>query len=290
MHLDEHGYVSVVELSIYIPCLILGFMVCRRHGFQRTSGWIFILILPAVRITGSICQLLTYSNPTEGLIKATLIFDSIGIAPLLLALLGILSRFVNWINTSVQSSKLDFKLFLILQLLISTGLMLGIVGVTSGKSWAADGTFTPSAASKAGIILYIVGLVAITIIFILSLPNASAVPIPERPLRVHIPIALLAIAVRLLYSTLCVFVHDSTFSLVGGSIVADVLMAIVEEFFVVIITLILGLKLDRISSPARDNITNYDQRTRNHGRQSPGSTAGIYGQASNCEFETFSSV
>jgi hypothetical protein len=92
MHLDKHGYVSIVELIVFIPCLILSFVVCRRHGFKRTSGWIFILILSAIRIAGAICQLLTYDNPTEGLIKATLILDSIGIAPLLLALLGVLSR------------------------------------------------------------------------------------------------------------------------------------------------------------------------------------------------------
>lgn len=92
MHLDSHGYVSIVELIVYIPCLILAFVVCLRHGFKRSSGWIFILILSAIRIAGAICQLLTYNNPTEGLIKATLIIDSIGIAPLLLAVLGVLSR------------------------------------------------------------------------------------------------------------------------------------------------------------------------------------------------------
>ena len=92
MHLDSRGYVSIVELIVYIPCLILAFVVCLRHGFKRTSGWIFILILSAIRIAGSTCQLLTYNNPTEGLIKATLIIDSVGIAPLLLAVLGVLSR------------------------------------------------------------------------------------------------------------------------------------------------------------------------------------------------------
>jgi hypothetical protein len=92
MHLDKHGYVSIVELIVFIPCLILGVVVCLRHGFKRTSGWIFVLILSAIRIAGAICQLLTYDNPTEGLIKATLILDSIGIAPLLLAVLGVLSR------------------------------------------------------------------------------------------------------------------------------------------------------------------------------------------------------
>ncbi|KAF8850154.1 hypothetical protein BDZ45DRAFT_545427, partial [Acephala macrosclerotiorum] len=246
MHLDNRGYVSIAELIVYVPCLILGFIVCLRHGFKRTSGWIFVVILSVIRIAGSTCRLLTYNNPTEGLIKATLILDSIGIAPLLLIVLGALSRFIEWINASLPSPKFNSKLFRILQVLIGIGLILGIIGVTNGGSQAANGAFIPSTFSKVGIFLYIIVFAALTTIFIMSIPNVSAVPRPERPLRVHIPIALLAIAIRLLYSVLCIFVHNSTFSLFGGSIVADVLMAIAEEFFVVIITLVLGFKLNRI--------------------------------------------
>ncbi|KAF4632701.1 hypothetical protein G7Y89_g5425 [Cudoniella acicularis] len=293
MHLDDLGYISIAELIVYLPCLILGFLVCLRHGFKRTSGWIFILILSTVRIVGATCQLLTYSHPTEGLLKATLIFDSIGIAPLLLAVLGVLSRFVDWVNASEQIPKFNTKLFRVLQLVISIGLILGIIGVTSGGSWAADGSFTPSTVSKVGIIVYIFVLAALTIIFILELSSVSVVPSQERILTVHIPIALLAIAVRLLYSTLCIFVHDATFSLFGGSITANVLMAIVEEFFVVIITLALGFKLRRISASAQDENMNQDRRSRfrrNHGRQPLSSKDGIVVEVSTSELVTFSSV
>jgi hypothetical protein len=92
MQLNNRGYVSIVELVVYIPSVILALVVCLRHGFKRTSGWIFILALCVVRIAGAICQLLTYNNHTQGLIEATLIIDSIGIAPLLLTVLGVLSR------------------------------------------------------------------------------------------------------------------------------------------------------------------------------------------------------
>jgi len=269
MHLDKHGYVSIVELVVFIPCLIFGVAVCIRHGFKRTSGWIFILILSAIRIAGAICQLLTYDHPTEGLIKATLILDSIGIAPLLLALLGVLSRLVDWISASMENPKINSKFFRIIQLVIGISLILGILGVTSPKSQAADGSFIPPTISKVGIILNIVVFIVITIIFILSLPHGAAVPGPERPLRIHIPIALVAIAIRLLYSALCIFVHDSTFSLFNGSIVANVLMAIVEEFFVVIITLVLGFKLGRINVEVQDGIVNFNQKSSDNGGQAP---------------------
>jgi len=183
----------------------------------------------------------------------------------------------------MQSPEFNPKLFRVLQLLIGAGLILGITGVTGSQT--TNGTFTPSTIAKAGILIYIVDLAAITIIFILSLPNVSAVPRPERLLRVHIPVALLAIAIRLLYSALCMFVNDSTFSLFGGSLVADVLMSVVEEFFVVVITLVLGFKLRRISSSMQDEIMDH-----NHGRQLPGSEDGSYKQTSNSGFETFTSA
>lgn len=190
----------------------------------------------------------------------------------------------------MQSPKFNPKLFRILQLLTGAGLVLGIIGVTNGESQSTDGTFTPSTISKVGIILYIVVLAAITITFILSLSDISAVPRQERLLRIHIPIALLAIAIRLLYSALCIFVHNKTFSLFSGSIVADVLMAILEEFFVVVATLVLGFKLSRIIPSMQGEIMDNNQKGRNHGRQHPGSKDGSYGQPSNSGFETFSSA
>jgi hypothetical protein len=197
---------------------------------------------------------------------------------------------VEWINASMQSPKINSKLFRILQLIIGISLILGILGVTSPQSQTAGGTFIPPTISKVGIVLSIVVLIAITTIFILSLPHGAAVPGPERPLRVHIPIALVAIAIRLLYSALCIFVHDRTFSLFNGSIAADVLMAIVEEFFVVIITLVLGLKLSRVNVEVEGEIVNLNQKSRDNGGQLPGAKDGIYAQPSTSGLETFPSA
>jgi hypothetical protein len=197
---------------------------------------------------------------------------------------------VDWINASMQNPKINSKFFRIIQLVIGVSLILGVLGLTSPKSQAADGSFVPPTISKIGIILNIVAFIVITIIFVLSLPHGPAIPGPERPLRVHIPVALVAIAIRLLYSTLCIFVHNSTFSLFDGSIVANVVMAIVEEFFVVIITLALGFKLGRISVEAQGEILNLNQNSTDNAGQLPRSKDGIYAQTSNSGFETFSSA
>lgn len=85
-------WVSVVELVFYIPTLILALIVCSRHGFRRSSGWVYTLVLCIVRIVGAICQLVSYHDHSSGVITATAVIDSIGLSPLLLATLGVLSR------------------------------------------------------------------------------------------------------------------------------------------------------------------------------------------------------
>jgi hypothetical protein len=90
MHASD--VVAVIELAFYIPTAILTVAVCSRHGFHRSSGWIYTLILCIVRIAGAICQFLSRHDHSENMIEAKIIIDSIGLSPLLLATLGLLSR------------------------------------------------------------------------------------------------------------------------------------------------------------------------------------------------------
>ena len=92
MKFNSRGGVSIFELVVYFPALAVAAVVCGRHGFGRSAGWVFTLILCLVRLVGACCQLATYHSETKGLIEAVLIVDSVGISPLLLATLGILSR------------------------------------------------------------------------------------------------------------------------------------------------------------------------------------------------------
>jgi hypothetical protein len=198
---------------------------------------------------------------------------------------------VDWINASMKDPRINSKVFRIIQLVIGVSLILGILGVTSPNSQSADGKFKPPTISKVSIVLSVLVFIVISIIFVLSIPHGSAIPSGERILRVHIPLALAAIAVRLLYSVLCVFVHDTTFSLFHGSVVANVLMAIVEEFFVIVITLALGFKLSRIAVDVQQGDVVYlDQSGRDNGAQPLGSKSGTYTQSSNLGFEVSSSV
>ncbi|KAI1117350.1 hypothetical protein F5Y14DRAFT_448287 [Nemania sp. NC0429] len=245
MAIGANGIVSIVELIVYIPALIAAIIVCSRHGIHRSSGWIYTVILCVVRIAGAICQLLAINNPTDvSLLKATIIIDSIGISPLLLATLGVVSRFVDWINFS-GSELFSTKQFRLVQVLITVGLILSIVGGTSGSS-SDDGQVMVSTVSKVGIVLFIVAFVGITYFLVVSLGYRNTVPAQERRSSVAVAVAWPLILTRLVYSVLALFLDNSTFSIIGGNVGVHAALAVVEEFLVVIDYLILGFSLRRL--------------------------------------------
>ncbi len=89
---NDRDAVAIFEIIVYIPLAILALINCIRHGFKRSSGWIYTFLLCVVRIAGAICQFVSHSDHSTGLIQAMVIFDSIGLSPLLLATLGLLHR------------------------------------------------------------------------------------------------------------------------------------------------------------------------------------------------------
>jgi hypothetical protein len=92
---------------------------------------------------------------------------------------------VDNINTRA-SPTFTAKHFRFLQLLITLGLILGIVGGTSATP-DANGEIEVQATSKAGIALYIVAFVGIVLVYIISVPSTSVVPQKET----RVPVAIL---------------------------------------------------------------------------------------------------
>ena len=90
--LHARDIIAIVELIFYIPFAVLAIIACIRHGFSRSSGWIYTVLLCVLRIAGAVCQFLLHKNHSTGLITASIIIDSVGLSPLLLATLGILNR------------------------------------------------------------------------------------------------------------------------------------------------------------------------------------------------------
>ncbi|KAL2127062.1 hypothetical protein VTI74DRAFT_11390 [Chaetomium olivicolor] len=251
MALDTNSIVSIVELAAYVPAIIASFIVCRRHGFSRSSGWYYTFTLCLVRIIGAACQLGTIASPDNiGLVKTAIILEHIGLTPLLLATLGMLSRLVDWINRQTTSPTITIKHFRLIQLLVVLGAVLGIVGGSSGN----DNPNSPSTESDVAVIFYLVTFAALVLILLVSAPSRSLVPEDERIIVPAVALALPFIAVRVLYSLLVVFVHSGAFAKIGGPIAVHLCMATAEEFVVVAIYLFLGFRLDRLDESEQGEI------------------------------------
>jgi hypothetical protein len=92
-HFTYSDGIAVWKLVFYFPALLLSAFVTYRHGFAKSSGWIYLTIFCIVRIVESVAELVLISNPTShGASTTALICSVLGLSPLLLASLGLLAR------------------------------------------------------------------------------------------------------------------------------------------------------------------------------------------------------
>lgn len=126
-----------------------------------------------------------------------------------------------------------------IQLLITLGLILSIVGGTSSIS--STGAVTIQTTSKVGAILYIISFIALGVVTCVTAMNLTHITSGEGRFAWAVMAALPIILVRLIYTLLNVFHHDQTFNIVSGSVLALALMAVLEEILVTFLYLVLGL-------------------------------------------------
>jgi low temperature requirement protein LtrA len=92
-HLTYSDDVAIAKLAYYTPALFISLYVTYKHGFSRGSGWVFLAIFCIIRIVGSGAQLATINNDhPDTAYTIALITTVLGLSPLLLATLGIISR------------------------------------------------------------------------------------------------------------------------------------------------------------------------------------------------------
>ncbi|KAH8702052.1 hypothetical protein BGW36DRAFT_445664 [Talaromyces proteolyticus] len=203
MTLDANQIVSVVQIVVYVPALLLScfshYFVCNRHGFSLSSGrWYYTFTLSLIRIIGDVLLLLTYSNTSTGLLATAEVFDHIGLIPLLLAtfvrcpLLDLSCYSSDDIRCRLDlanfstTTPVTIKYFLLVQLTVVVGAVLGIIGAGQARS-----STSPSALTDVAVLCYVAGYTIIVLIFFLILPfTREHVPDAERPLAPAIGLAL----------------------------------------------------------------------------------------------------
>ena len=272
---------AIAQLAIYVPVLFASTVVVIRHGFYKQLGWIFLAILATVRIIGSGLEIAAVKNPHNSAdVEWGAILQSVGISPLLLASLGLLKRVIDETPTHVSSgprfqipllafsvvaqlskrltknapaSSRRGQVIQLLYLPCTIAFILCIVGGTDLASAGPSDQRSGKSLLKAGIILFVVVYAALFLITILTARDFNHIVLGERRIFIVVLAALPLLGARILFGVLSIFLNDKTFAIFGGNIAARVLMAVVEEFLVVIAYAIVGLTTPKFREGRMDN-------------------------------------
>lgn len=86
---SEEHILYIITLTIFGAFGPPGIFVLFKHGRHGILGWLYLQLLVFIRVVGSIVELRAISNNTTNS-TAVIIFNSVGLSPLILATLGIM--------------------------------------------------------------------------------------------------------------------------------------------------------------------------------------------------------
>lgn len=144
--------------------------------------------------------------------------------------------------------RLAFPLF---RILTTVAMVLSIVGLTSNMS--AEGLQHPDIKVKIGMILYGVSWVVMMAMLAVVALHKGSVERGEKRTMLAVALTSPFILVRLLYAFFVWFLHNSKFSILDGNVTVQLVMAVLEEFAVVIICLGIGMTLRVRSRVSRED-------------------------------------
>ncbi|CAI7607405.1 uncharacterized protein N7487_005261 [Penicillium crustosum] len=240
MAIDYRHGISILEIIVYSPTLFLALWMAFHHGFGKSSGWFFFILFCLARIIGSGCYLATIHYPSNvNLYIAWAVCTSLGLSPLILACIGLLSR----ANDSIMRKTchpLPQIIFRIISIISLVAVILSIVGATTNSN-IGQGLVTTE--SKVGLVLYLVTWIGVFGLFLLVLQRNQSIEDGEHRLLLAVGISLPLILVRLVYSFVYSFGHKSEFNMVSGNVTIQLVMSVLEEIVVVFVCLGIGLTL-----------------------------------------------
>ena len=84
--------VAVIQLCFFAIFLVFAFVLCQRHGYRRSEGWVILITFSLLRLLGASFQIASINYPTDSVYGGTLICEQIGLAPLTLLNIGLFGR------------------------------------------------------------------------------------------------------------------------------------------------------------------------------------------------------
>lgn len=271
MELTQLNAVSIALVAIYTPLLIVALLLAYRQGIGRNAGWLYLILFSTVRIVGAALDLATLSststNPNISLRIGAATLQAIGLSPLTLTMLSLLSRVFGPEHGRIGRLRTPADLLRLVQLLVLAGLVLGIVGgVKTGTQVSnAASSGQPNAAAPAvptettaGTALMIAGYGLLALATIAAAVRAfgrqgadvaTEERFESRRIVSGVAAALPFVLVRLVYAAVGTFSGDGnfkSFGIHGSQYIAYLVgMSVVMEIFAVIILEGVGLTLTR---------------------------------------------
>ncbi|KPM42693.1 hypothetical protein AK830_g3893 [Neonectria ditissima] len=238
--------IAIWQLVYYIAALGGSVWVSARHGFSKSTGWIFLVIFSIIRIVGCSAQIATVTVDSDTPWTIAAITGFLGLSPLLLASLGIVSRVCYSIIKTPWNLEFSFCVVKTVQVPAAVALILCIVGGVSADTPAEIGD---QSTTQAGVILFLIVLVLIVLLTVGAAVGRNTTGRGEGRLLGAVAVSLPMLLIRIIYSFLVVFSKDSHFSMASGStssILTDLFMARIEEMLVILVYLWAGITQEAV--------------------------------------------
>lgn len=283
MALTERHGIAVAEIVVYVPALAIAVFLTIRHGFGRNVGWLYMILLSLIRLVGASMLLATIAQPRNiNLYVGVIVTERIGLSPLILVQLGLLSRLLVSMRKALSSSTILKPMHLrLVQLVIALGLILGTVGGSQMSTSASGATQPSSTTSVAGMALNIVGFALLVLAAGATAMQISHAAEGEKRILLAVALSLPFILVRVIYSAVGTFDSGNLdFQPSQGNPGVALGMSVIMEIIVVVIVEAVGLTLRKLDPEDKQAMKEQSSRRGNNGVGSgkPGSEGGRRGR------------
>lgn len=137
------------------------------------------------------------------------------------------------------------RIIQIAQLPTTIALILCVVGGIDESHSSSSEMSTGKKYTKIGVIIFIFVYLLLSALTVIAMKDVGNAPRGEKRIYVAVICALPLLAVRLLWSVLATFVHNSDFSLTTPKPFIQLFMAIIEEIIIVCFYVLVGLAAPR---------------------------------------------
>ncbi|KAA8644210.1 uncharacterized protein ATNIH1004_008409 [Aspergillus tanneri] len=214
--------------------------MAKKHGFKTSSGWIFFTTFSIVQVIGGCCYLATLHNPqSKALYIASIVCSSMGMSPLTMACISLLSR----ANSTIESThRVAFSnyLFKATHLICAVAMILGIVAMTENSDISQALT---NEKLRITLILFLLAWIGLLLLLVLVGSRYIHIARGEHRLLLAVGLSLPPLLVRLIYSFMNSFSNDQSFSMIWGNPTVMLCMKTLEQMFIVLVCLGIGMTL-----------------------------------------------